>query len=236
MQDTDPTGLDTLSTLAAELEAAERELGEIGTDGLKEARDEVVAALVAHREIVYRVVETLSRYRTFFKAKRTWLKILDRIAAARGCSAKTLRRLLTNYDRAKELGEAVIDEMLEQRIDPSLTRNRRVVETLAQALPKPATREEATAALDFARSNVIAMRNVIQDNSAGSEPEPAEAFARRLAKVVEPWYRSFPVQDRDVQLRFVLEKLVNMLRADVRELRIYSRPDQVHKPAFGGGR
>ena len=235
MQDTDSAALDKLSSLAAELEAAERELGEVAADGLKEAREEVVAVLVAHREIVYRVVETLSRYRSFFKEKHMWLKILDRIAAARGCSAKTLRRLLSNYDKAQELEQVVVDEMLEQHIDPALPRNRTVVEMLGRD-PRPKNREEAAAAVSSARSNLIAMTNPPKTDPEAGEPQSTEEFARRLARLVEPWYRGFPLEDRDVQLRYVLEKLVNRLRADVRELRIYSRPDQVRKPAVGGGR
>lgn len=235
MQDTDSAVVDKLSNLAAELEADERELGEVAADGRKKAREEVVAALIAHREIVYRVVETLSRYRKFFKAKHTWLKILDRIAAARGCSTKTLRRLLSNYDKAQELEQAVVDEMLEQHIDPSLPRSRPVVEILARA-PRPKNREEAAAAVSSARSNLIAMTNPPKTDPAAGGPESAEEFARRLARLVEPWYRGFSLEDRDVQLRYVLEKLVNRLRADIRELRIYSRPDQVRKPAAGGGR
>lgn len=234
MQDTDSAALDKLSNLAVELEADERELGEAVAIGMKEAREEVVAALIAHGEIVYRVVETLSRYRKFFKAKHTWLKILDRIAAARGCSTKTLRRLLSNYDKAQELEQVVIDEMLEQHIDPSLPRNRPVVEILGRD-PRPKNRQEATAAVNSARANLITMTNPPKTDMEAGDPQSAEEFARRLARLVEPWYRGFSLEDRDVQLRYVLEKLVNRLRADIRELRIYSRPDQVRKPAVGGG-
>lgn len=233
MQDADSKGLDKLSDLAADLEVAESELGEVpAAKQLQEAREEVVASLILHRGSLYRLDDALSQYRAFFKAEHMWLKVLDKIATAYGCSAKKFTRLLEKYDTAGGLGPFLFDKMLEQRIDPRLPRNRLVVEMLEKA-PKPADREAATAAVKAAK--VLTMKRTAA-NSSQQAVQGDDAFACRIKKLVDPWYHTFPLETRDAELRYVLEKLVNTLRADVRELRIYSRPDQVRKPAAAGGR
>lgn len=236
MQDHEFKGPDKLSNLAAELRVAESKLCIFPAgEGLDDAREEVVAALIGHRAMLYRLAEALSRYRAFFKAEHTWMAILDKIAAAYGRSSKTLQRLLKNYDDAQTLGNLVINQMLEEHIDPSLPRNRPMVKMLAQA-PKPESKEEATAAVKAAQSNVIAMKNAARSAGQETESDASDEFARRLVRIVDPWYRAHSLATRNDELRYILEKLVNMLRADVRELRIYSRPDQVLKPAANGGR
>lgn len=117
--------------------------------------------------------------------------------------------------------------MKEEGLDPVRGENRHLVKTLTMA-PKPANHEEARASLKVARANVVKMTPAVQD-----APSELEEFATRIVRMFEARYRSYHGEDRDQQIRFVLERVVNVLGANVQELRICDRPDRVPKPVKG---
>jgi hypothetical protein len=66
-------------------------------------------------------------------------------------------------------------------------------------------------------------------------PKPdLEAFAERVVKQFEDRYRSATPQQRDAEVRYILELQVNRLRAPIRELRQFGRPTLVPKPKKQG--
>lgn len=228
MEDSDSTKHDKLSNLARDLEAIEGSEGGVENPAeLNAARDAVISAIEGVFESHYQFATSLDHYRAFFKAKHTWTTALEKIASVQGCSARTLYRLLENYEATKQLPLYFIDAMLEAGIDPAVTGNREVVQALA-SVPKPVSVAEAEASVNLVRSNVISMKRAVE-----SSPSEVEEFARRIVRMFEARYRSYQGADRDDQIRFILEKVVNVLRADVRELHTYSRPDHVRKPAKG---
>jgi hypothetical protein len=148
----------------------------------------------------------------------------------------TLHRMLKNYTDAKrKLPQMVINAMIELRIEPTDRKNRSVVEMAAQA-PEPATREEAVATVKMAHAKVVAMKRTAKAETGPVKPGSLDDFTLRIVRMFESRYRSCPPSSRDDEVRYVLERVVNNLRANVRELHIYSRADQVRKPAAAKGK
>jgi hypothetical protein len=117
-----------------------------------------------------------------------------------------------------------VEVMQEEGIDPVRTKNQPLVKELSAAT-KPADHKEARDALHAAQTNVVQMKPATQ-----SAPTEVEEFAMRIVRMFEARYGSYRGADRDEQIRFVLERVVNVLGADVHELRTYGRSDRVPKP------
>jgi hypothetical protein len=230
MEDDDSKSFDNLSKLARDLEEIEQ-----GEGGVKDparasqVREGLIAAMRSVYKSHYEFAEWLDRYRNLYKAKKTSTVAIERIAATYGCSARTLYRLLSNYDDAQQLPLVFIDVMREEGLDPVRGENLQLVKALAET-PKPASRAEAEASLNVARAKVVKMQTPVA--STPQQPE-LEEFATRVVRMFKARYGSYSGPDRDDQIRFVLEKVVNVLGADVHELRTYGRPDRVPKPAKG---
>jgi len=234
MKDDDSKQFDNLSNLAKDLKGIENQGGVDRADGLNEAREAVVVALRGVRASLYELAEALEGYHNYIKGEHIWTSVLDRVARGQGCSARTLYRLIENYKQTQRLPQFVIDAMIESRIEPTSTKNRDVVQIVAQA-PEPATREEAMAAVKMAHSRVIAMKRTAKAETALVELGSLDEFTERIVRMFESRYRSYLPSSRDDEVRYILEKVVNCLRANVRELRTYSRADQVRKPAAAKG-
>jgi AraC-like DNA-binding protein len=228
MEDDQSTRLDKLSDLARELEEIEcRQGGVTDSAGAKEAREGLISAMRRVFRSHYEFAEWLDRYRRFYKVTKTWTVALEAIAAVQGCSARTLSRVFRNYDDARQLPLAFVDVMREEEIDPAEGENRKLVKALTTA-PEPANHAEARATLKVARANVVKMKP-----AAANPPSELEDFAERIVRMFKSRYDAYSGADRDEQIRFVLERVVNVLHAEVRELRKYDRPDRVPKPAKG---
>jgi cysteinyl-tRNA synthetase len=87
----------------------------------------------------------------------------------------------------------------------------------------------------MAHSRVIAMKRTAKAETALVELGSLDEFTERIVRMFESRYRSYLPSSRDDEVRYILEKVVNCLRANVRELRTYSRADQVRKPAAAKG-
>lgn len=228
MDDSDSTNVDKLSDLARELEEIERREGGVEDHaGVNAAREGLISAMRGVFKSHYEFATSLDRYRHFYKAKKTWTVALEIIATVQGYSARTLYRLLRNYDDARQLPLVFVDVMREEGLDPTRGKNLGLVKSLTKA-PEPASHADAKASLNVARANVVKITPSVQN--ALSE---LEQFTARIVRMFEFRYRTYHGTDRDDQILFVLEKIVNVLRADVRELRMYDRPDPVPKPAKG---
>lgn len=102
--------------------------------------------------------------------------------------------------------------------------NRQAVQNLA-TVPEPANRDERKA------SPRAAAKAADIATAAQTPPMDAEEFATRVVRLFEERFGSYRGEDRDEQIRFVLERVVKALNADVHELRTDNRPDPVRKPA-----
>jgi hypothetical protein len=144
-----------------------------------------------------------------------------------GCSTRTLYRLLRNYDATRQLPLVFVDVMRNAGFDPALGQNRKVVKSLSR-VATPASHADAKVSLHLARANVVRMAPTVK-----SAPNTLEEFATRIVRMFETRYRSYHGADRDEQIRFILERIVNVLGANVQELRTYRRSDRVPEPAKG---
>jgi AraC-like DNA-binding protein len=235
MGNSDPTGFDNLSKLTNELKEIEgREGGVKDPARADEVREGLVAAMRGFVKSLYHFAEQLDCYHKLFKVKKTATAAMERIATERGCSSRTLYRLLKNFNSSKQLSLFVMDEMREQGIDPVLTRHQALVGTLTEA-PEPANREEAKASLTTARAKVLKIPSVARKARTAPSAQAAQTTkatdATRIVRMFEERFGAYRGEDRDAQIRSVLERVVNSLGADVRELCIDHRPECVRKPA-----
>ena len=118
--------------------------------------------------------------------------------------------------------------MREQQIEPAAAKNSDLVEILLK-MPEPKTSEKASAVVLEALK-----KQVLQKAKKASVKADLETFSERIVKQFEDRYRSATPQQRDAEVRYILELLVNRLRAPIRELRQFGRPTLVPKPKKQG--
>jgi hypothetical protein len=170
----------------------------------------------------------LRAYKGYFKPEKQWMAAAKVIGAALNRDEKTIFRIIEDFERADQLPAITIEALLEQNIDPAAHKHAEAVEDLLE-MPEPETSEEAAAAVATAMKRRSAQKGT--NTSSGTAEVGMEERADRIVKQLEPWYRSASPEHRDGQLQYVLEHVVNTLRSPIRELRQYSRPALVPKPA-----
>jgi hypothetical protein len=321
MENSGPTDFDNLSKFENELKEIEgREGGVKDPAQADEVREGLISAMRGVFKSHYDLAVELDRYHKLFKAKKTATAAVERIATASGWSTRTLYRLLSNYDNARQLPLVFVDVMREQGLDPVRTANQPLVIELA-AVPRPADHDEAEASLSAARAKVAKVKkpaaqatpidveenreaaqnlatapetanheeakvsqravrakvikvkppsqttpnNVGEDQQAvrnlatASEPSnreeakvpqpaarvkapkiapaaptlpnDAEEFSTRIVRMFQERFGAYDGDDRDEQIRLVLERVVNVLHADVHELHINEGPDHIRAAA-----
>jgi hypothetical protein len=140
-------------------------------------------------------------------------------------------RIISVYERASNLPETVVDALVERNIDPAAGKNVELVDNLLQ-MPRPETRQEAATAVTEAFEKHSARKRLAKKKKAAkSEKASVEEFAAHIVKQFEGRYRSAAPDVRDAEVRYVLERVVNTLRAEIRELRRFGRPALVPGPA-----
>jgi len=185
MENTGPTDFDNLSKFENELKEIEgREGGVKDPAQADEVRGGLIAAMRGVFKSHYVFAVELDRYHGLYKAKKVATAAMERIATASGCSARTLYRLLSNYDNARQLPLVFVDVMKEQGIDPVRTANRPLVNELVVS-EKPSDHEKAKASLEAARAKVIELKSAaratpvdVRENREAAQnpaaaPEPA---------------------------------------------------------------
>jgi hypothetical protein len=170
-------------------------------------------------------------YRQHFKPGRGWVAAATVIADPMGREVRTVFRIVEDYERAMGLPPMVFEAMVEQKLDPAEGKNAPVVEKLLQ-MPKPETRSEAVAAVTAAVREHVAQKKEKRKASAKvTRREGEEHFAKRIVKEFEDRYRSVSPQQRDSEVRSVLERVASALQADIHELRPHSLPGPLPKTA-----
>ena len=218
---------DILSNLREELRKVEPAHFATGSDDIHQARENLIAAVRSYMNSRYHLGRALRAYRAFFKSERMWVEAAKVIAASIGRSERTLFRMIEDFERASQLPAITIEAMQDQNIDPAAGKHMEKVEELLK-MPEPQTREEAATAV-----TAVVKRQAAQKRkrvaSVRSKADP-EVFADGIVKQFEDRYGSLSAEERDAVLRYVLERVVNKLRSQIRELRQYSRPALVPKP------
>jgi hypothetical protein len=195
---------------------------------LRQAREGLIGALSTYRHSRYDLGRALRLYKQHFRAEHAWIEAAKVIAAAIDRDEKTVFRIIEDYERADRLPAIILEAMLNQNIDPAAAKHARVVENLLLA-PEPKTGEEASAVVAKTFKT-----HLLQKKKEASAKPGLEAFAQRIVKQFEDRYRSAAPEQRDAEVQYILELLVNTLRAPIRELRQFGRPTLVPKPPKQG--
>lgn len=242
MGNSDSTDFDNLSKLANELKEIEgREGGVQDPARADEVREGLIAAMRGVYKSHYDFAVRLDRYHGLYKEKKTSTAAMEKIAAASGCSSRTLYRLLKNYHDAKQLPLIFTDVLQQEGIDPVVGKNQPLVKALIEA-PKPATSDQAKASLTAARAKVVEIKRAAQTtpNDLG-ESRPAvqslattpEAEHRKQARVSPPAARSKvvksapPVQTTSNDVEDFAARIVQMFEAQYGSYQGADRDEQI---------
>jgi hypothetical protein len=222
---------DNLSDFSAELKKIEETYIKDASVELAQARNSVVGAISGLKQSRMNLGRVLRTYKGHFKAERAWTAAMKVIAGALQCDERTVYRIIEDYERASRLPEITLEVMVQQKIDPAAAKNAAVVEKLLE-MPKPTTRKEAGDAVIAVVKEHHARKRLLRTKQTASKSAAmdVEAFAERIVRQFEDRYRSMAPEQRDAEVRYVLEKVANTLRANVSELRQFSRPALVPKP------
>ena len=219
---------DKLSNLSTELQRVEKTYIHTESAKLAQTRNSVVGGLQAFGNSRFQLGRVLRQYKMHFKSGHGWVAAAKLIAAAMDREERTVFRIIEDYERASPLPPIILEAMLEQQIEPAAAKNISVVETLLK-MPEPKTSEKASAVVREAFKT-----QALQKTKKTSAKPGLEAFAERIVKQFEDRYRSATPEQRDAEVQYILELLVNTLRAPIRELRQFGRPTLVPKPPKQG--
>ncbi len=219
---------DKMSNLSTELQRVEKTYIPTESAKLAQTRNSVVGGLQAFGNSRFQLGRVLRQYKMHFKSGHGWVAAAKLIAAAMDREERTVFRIIEDYERASQLPAILLEAMLEQQIEPAAAKNIDVVEALLR-IPEPKTSEKASAVVREAFKT-----HVLQKTKKASAKPDLEAFANRIVKQFEDRYRSAAPQQRDAEVQYILELLINSLRAPIRELRQFGRPTLVPKPPKQG--
>ncbi len=219
---------DKLSNLSKELQRIEKTYIHTESAELAKTRNSVVGGLQKFGNSRFQLGRVLRQYKMHFKSEHGWVAAAKLIAAAMDREERTVFRMLEDYERASQLSPIILEAMREQQIEPAAAKNSDLVETLLK-MPEPKTSEKASAVVREAFN-----KQVVQKAKKASVKADLEAFSERIVKQFEDRYRSATPQQRDAEVLYILELLVNRLRAPIRELRQFGRPTLVPKPKKQG--
>lgn len=230
---TESDGFAKLANLRGELKLAER-VGSLENEDLdlRQAREALLACIKSFQHSRYELSRAISRYKIYFKAEGSWTRAAKLIAESIGTSERTVLRIAEEYEFASQLPELTRDAMVEQKLDPAAGKNAGLVENLLE-LPAPETREQAVAEVKVASQAHLEKKQAAKKATAKlSRKDDLEQFAQRILRQFKERCRSATPEQRDAEVRYVLELVVNTVRADIREQRQYGRPSLVSKPAM----
>jgi hypothetical protein len=223
---TQTVGFDNLSNLSVQLTKVEPQQLGANTE-IRQSREVLIAAIEGHRHSTYELGRGLRLYKAHYKAGGRWMEAAQIVAKALGCDERTVFRLIDNYERVVGLPAITIDALQDQDIDPAAPKKAPIIESLFR-IPIQETREQAAVAVAGAVS-----RYIVQKKNGGSRNHNTgnlEEFARKVVKQFKDRYQSRAPQDRDEEVQYVLERVVNTLRVPITELCQFSRPALVPKP------
>ncbi len=218
---------DKMSVLAGELERIENSFGDAQGEDLTRTRGALLGAIEKYTGSRFALGHMLLQYKQYFRAERGWVVAARAIGAAIGRNERTVYRIIGDYEIASQLPPVTINALQEMNIDPAAAKNLKVVKKLLE-MPKPKSAKDAEDAVNVAIQENLARKKLSAKTPVGSE---LEDFAQKIVKQFESRYGSSAPHERDAEVRYVLELVVNTLRADIRDLKIYGRPTLVPKPS-----
>jgi hypothetical protein len=219
---------DKLSNLARELESIEQKHAQVKDAEITQARSAVVSQVSKYRDSRFQLGRVLRNYKAQYRADGGWVAAAKIIGEVLNRDERTVFRIIDDYERASKLPQIVIEAMEAQKLDPAAPKNAGIVGKLAQ-MPEPSTRKKADSVVARMHTEHTIGKKVARA-AKNRDKESLEEFAKRILCHFQNRFGSMPQEKRDADLRYVLELVVNSLRAEIRELRLYGRPTQVPKP------
>jgi hypothetical protein len=137
-----------LSALLREVETEYFD-GDGDVEDMKDLRSRLVAAVGVYRTSRYRLGETLYAYRTALP-HGAWTPVVEAIATASHLTDRTIREILSDYERVRETPAPVVQALQQVGIDPAAKRQEKIVEMAVdshKAGTPPAEAVEAAVAL-----------------------------------------------------------------------------------------
>jgi hypothetical protein len=231
-------GFDNLSNLAKKLQNVERTYihsirsESVESAQLAQARSAVEGVLQRYTNSRFQFGRVLRQYKQHFKAERGWVVAASAIADEIGRDPRTIYRIIDDYEQAAKLDSIVLEAIEKQGLDAAARKNALLVATLLE-IPAPETQKEAAAAVKAASQAQMEKKRAAKKTVAKvSRTDDFEQFTQRILRQFTERYQSATSEKRDAEVRYILELLVNTLRADIHELRQYSRPSLVPEPAM----
>lgn len=179
--------MENFSNLSARL--AEIEAEHIGADGgnAEEARETLVSALSQYGTSRFRLGKALAEYKKLFAADRGWMAAAKSVADALGCDERTIRNIISDYERAAELPSTIIKAAKSKGIDLARRRHSLKVAVIKTAIES----EETPESIDEDKaerivSNVLVMPSPAQRAHFQDDPfvpltrEEKQRFAIRM--------------------------------------------------------
>ncbi len=224
----EPRNTDKLSSLMDRLK--ELEHGQVNKDGaeLTRARAAVMMALRDYRDTRFNVGRVLHAYKTYFKAEHGWTAVVQAVAGAMNKDERTVYRIIADYERASHAPTIFLEAMEAKKLDPAAPKNAPLIQKIIE-VPAPSTHKEATAVVERIQNDISAQKRekrIARKSSANS----LEEFAAGMIRHFEKRFGDMPPNQRDAEVRYVLGRIVNTLRADIKALRQFKRPTLVPKP------
>jgi hypothetical protein len=229
MNQTPPLIVDKMSNIKCQLKELEAKHVANQSGELRQTRECLLGALRTYGSSRYELGRALRLYKGHYKAERGWMAAASIVAAAIDCDERTLFRILDDYERAAQLPAIVLEAMQDQNIDPAAHKHAALIEELVQ-IPEPRTGEEARVVVAGAIKELVERKKQKRKAISKSITTDVEEFANKVVRQFQDRYPSAPTEDRDEEVQYVLELVVNTLRAPIVELRQFSQPALVPKP------
>ena len=226
--------LENFSNLAdklKEIEDRHLEPGHSYSGALEEARGELIVAIQSFNYSRFKLGRSLHSYRAELKADQGWMEAVKAVAFAMRLNDRTVRNIVSDYERlATALPAAVVEAAELRGIDLGRKKYMPAVKTIEAMIPQDGTVDKDQAARIV--NDVIPFKPA----STPAKPRPSlDEFANRTVKLFEKRYNGTSPEVRDAEVRYIFELVNSTLRSPVRELRQYGRPALVPKPATNAG-
>ncbi len=192
----------TLAKIAKDLDGADG-------DGETQQRDKVVSAVTHLSRDRYELGKQLVTYRTFFKADRKWTAVCKAIATALKVEARTVRRIIEDYNRASIVSgpERTAAKKLNIRLEAK--KHKDLVDRLVQMQESegpPQNEEKAEARVKQAADAVKGKTSADKKGHSGFTHEQQQVF--NLYRACRGAMDQIPVKDRVIRLREALQYIL----------------------------
>jgi hypothetical protein len=210
------------------IESEHVEISREDRDCVRKARAAVILAIEQTFLSRFNLGKALFAYKTFFKAKRGWMDAANIIAGGLHKCEKTVRNLITDYEElSAALPAEVIDAAELRGVDLARKKFKPAVRSVeGKVTPIDVVSEEqASQILD----DILAFKTADKTGKSSKHMPWIKDFADLIVTALEELLLDDSPEEREAEVRFVLEYLNNRLCTSILELRQCGRPSLVSR-------